>query len=52
MKGMKYAGQVLGQTAIDIFEDPALYEKIKKEFDENYEEYVSPLKYDKVPIEL
>ena len=28
------------------------YEKIKKEFDENYEEYVSPLKYDKVPIEL
>ena len=52
MKGMKYAGQVLGQTAIDIFENPDLYEKIKKEFDENYEEYVSPLKYDKVPIEL
>lgn len=52
MKGMKYAGQVLGQTAIDIFEDPILFEKIKKEFEENYEEYVSPLKYDKVPIEL
>ena len=47
-----YKRQVLGQTAIDIFENPDLYEKIKKEFDENYEEYVSPLKYDKVPIEL
>lgn len=52
MKGMKYAGQVLGQTAIDIFENPELLAEIKNEFEEEHGEYITPLKYEKKPIVL
>lgn len=52
MKGMKYAGQVLGQSAIDILENPELLAEIKNEFNEEHSEYVSPLKYERKPIKL
>ena len=52
MKGMKYAGQVLGQSAIDILENPDLLTEIKNEFNEEHSEYVSPLKYERKPIKL
>lgn len=52
MKGMKYAGEVLGQTAIDIFNDKSLYENIMKSFEDTKEEYKSPMKYNKEPIDL
>jgi len=52
MKGMKYAGEVLGRTAIDIFKDKNLFETIMKNFDETKEEYKSPIRYNKEPRDL
>jgi len=52
MKGMAYAGEVLGQTAIDILKDKSLYERIMKSFEETKEVYKSPIKFTKEPREL
>ncbi|MGF6907044.1 amidohydrolase [Fusobacterium sp. PH5-44] len=52
LKGMRFAGEVLGQTAIDIFGNKSLFEIIMKNFEETKEEYKSPIKYGKDPIDL
>jgi aminobenzoyl-glutamate utilization protein B len=52
MKGMEFAGKVIGQTAIDILTDKDLFEKIRKNFEKNKEEYKSPIKYGNDPIDL
>ncbi|MDR1832887.1 MAG: amidohydrolase [Fusobacteriaceae bacterium] len=52
IKGMEYAARVMGQTAVDILEDPELLARIRAEFEKTREPYVSPMKYGKDPIAL
>jgi aminobenzoyl-glutamate utilization protein B len=52
LKGMDYAARVMAQTAIDILENPALLAAIREEFEKTREDYRSPMKYGKEPIEL
>lgn len=52
-KGLLCAGKVIAATAIDLFEDPELLEKVREEFlERSAEGYTCPIEPDAVPIAL